>query len=251
MSAELAALLREAARKETLAAQSEFPLTDDIARGFVRAAGRRRVAITTMAGVGCAAVAGGLALGVSHFSRGDDAGPVAPPSPSMTQSESASASPSPTATTPSPTPSASPSPSVTQPPPSTTPPVVVDDPPAVPVPPQVTIVSASPGGGSGEILVDWGAVDGATGYRVYRSASPDGPFSRAASVTVSTGSTTVELGIPYENIQIWQPSATSFEYVESVDGSRAYFRVAAFNSAGAGEKSAVVCGAPSTAAEGC
>jgi hypothetical protein len=40
------------------------------------------------------------------------------------------------------------------------------------------------------------------------------------------------------------PSATSFEYVEAVDGQPACFRVAAFNAAGSGPRSAVVCSDP-------
>jgi len=100
-------------------------------------------------------------------------------------------------------------------------------------------------------MVDWGTVPNATGYRVYRSASPDGPFTRAASISVATGKVTIEIGVPYEYIQIWPPSGDSFEYVEVVDGRRTYFQVAAFNAGGSGPRSAVVCAAPPGATETC
>ena len=198
------------------------------------------------------------AMGVQRFWQGE------PLAASPTRSVSASASEEPTATpTPTPSRSASPTasesptppaplPTETAPPPAaeTTPPVPQETVPAA-VPGQVTVVTAGPGGGSGETLVNWNAVPDAIGYRVYRSSTPSGPFVAAASVTAATGATIIEFGGSYEYIQIWKPSSTAYEYVEAVDNARAYFRVAAFNAGGTGPLSGVVCGSPPTAAEGC
>ena len=101
----------------------------------------------------------------------------------------------------------------------------------------------------GEVLVGWTAVDGATGYRVYRSLSADGPFVPNVSYLVDTSVTTIEFGGWYEKFQVWRPSATTFEYVEAVDNLRACFRVAAFNAGGGGPSSPIVCGSPPTATE--
>jgi hypothetical protein len=108
----------------------------------------------------------------------------------------------------------------------------------------VTTVSGHTRGGSGEKVVHWNTVADATGYRVYRSASPDGPFVATASVIVATNKTTIEYGGWYELIQIWPPSSDSYEYVDVTEGSPNYYRVAAFNAAGTGTRSAVVCASP-------
>jgi hypothetical protein len=105
-------------------------------------------------------------------------------------------------------------------------------------------VSARPSAGSGEIQVDWDATTNATGYRVYRAATADGSFVRSAKYTVASAATTVYYGGSYEYIQIWASSDSTFQYVEAVDGQPACFRVAAFNDAGAGPKSGVVCSDP-------
>jgi hypothetical protein len=107
------------------------------------------------------------------------------------------------------------------------------------------------GGGSGEFPVSWDSITDATGYRVYRSTSPDGPFTPSASFNVATGETTIEIGIPYEYIGIWPTSDSSYEYVEAVwSGTPIYFRVAAFNAGGAGPLSVVVCSTPPRPREG-
>lgn len=104
-------------------------------------------------------------------------------------------------------------------------------------------MSAQPGGGSGEILVHWDAAADATGYRVYRAATSDGSFARAAKYTVASGATVIYYSGAYEYIQIWMPSDSSFEYVEA-GGGPGCFRVAAFNDAGSGPRSGVVCSDP-------
>jgi hypothetical protein len=106
-------------------------------------------------------------------------------------------------------------------------------------------VVASPGGGSGEILVLWDAITGATGYHVYRADAAEGPYRPAASIDVTTGVVTVEYGEWYEYIGIVPgiPSPTGVEYVEAI-GTFGYFRVTAFNAGGEGPMSGVVCAEP-------
>jgi hypothetical protein len=90
----------------------------------------------------------------------------------------------------------------------------------------------------------------ATGYRVYRSASKNGPFTPSASVkfdgitTPTKAPTTIEIGVPYEKIKIGLYSSGFLTYYELVDGQPACFRVAAFNSEGEGRLSVVVCSNP-------
>jgi hypothetical protein len=97
------------------------------------------------------------------------------------------------------------------------------------------------GGGSGEIVLRWRTVAGATGYRVQRASSPRGPFTVSADVDVVSGHTTRGDGVT----NVWSPAADEFEYVEVVgSGSVRYLRVVAYNDAGEGPVSAAVCGAP-------
>lgn len=256
MSVELSGLFRAAAHEESVAAEREYPLGPDTVHRYVTAAVRRRVARGALIAAAGAVIIGAGALGVQRYWQGEPV--AASPTPAITSSASAtppvtpspSLSPSPTAAE-SPTPSA-PLPVETTPPAAegTTPPAPRETPVGT-VPGQVTTVSAGPGGGSGEILVDWNTVADATGYRVYRSSSAGGPFVSSASVIVATGVTTVEFGGSYELIQMWPPSSDSYEYVEVTGGARTYFRVVAFNTAGTGTTSAVVCGAPVGADPAC
>ena len=249
MSSELSGLFRAAAHEEAVAAAREYPLGPDGVHRYVTAAWRRRVALVALIGAAGAVVIGGGALGVQHYWQGEPL--AASPTPAITSSASATPSVTPSPT-PSPSPTASASPTPTVPVPiDTTPPAAVERTPPAPhetpvgsVPGQVTTVSGNTGGGSGEKMVDWNTVADATGYRVYRSASPDGPFVATASVIVATGATTIEYGGWYEYIQIWAPSSGSYEYVDVTEGSPSYYRVAAFNSAGTGPRSAVVCASP-------
>jgi hypothetical protein len=240
MSDELSAMFHAAATEEATAAAREHPLAPAELDRFVGRVRRRRATRVTMLAVGGVVIVGALAFGLGHMGNANTVPPAASPSPSPSVSPSPAVSPSPSSS-----PSPSPEPSVVSPSPTeTTPP-----PPAVPG--RVTVVTGLTGGGSGEAMVDWGTLPNATGYRVYRSASPDGPFARAASISVATEEVTIEISVPYEYIQIWSPSGDSYEYIEVVDGQRAYFQIAAFNAGGSGPRSAVVCAAPPGATETC
>lgn len=132
------------------------------------------------------------------------------------------------------TPTAAPSTSTAEPSPSAAEPAA--DPPG-----PVTAIESYPGGGSEEICVAWDTVDGATGYRVYRALSPDGPF--VASASVSGTQTTVEYDGDFLTVGIWPPSPTRYEYVEAgISPGPVYFVVRAFDADGEGPASAVVCG---------
>ena len=230
----LGAAIRTAAGEETAAAASEFPFSPEVLHRFVGGVRRRRVARAATYAVVALPILGGAAFGLGHLWRDAPVPPAVTPSVSL--APTAAPSPSPSA---SPSPSPSPSVSVT----ATTTTTTAAPPPAS-VPGAVSGVSAEPGGGSGEILVHWNATADATGYRVYRAPTADGSFARAAGYTVATGATKIYYGGSYESIQIWMPSGSSFEYVESVDGQPACFRVAAYNAAGSGPRSAVVCSNP-------
>ncbi len=183
-------------------------------------------------GIAAALVLGGL--GVFALTRdsgggGASASPSPTPSAAPTTPSAAPTTPSPAQTSPAPTPAASP-------------------------PPAVTLPRAAPGGGSGEIVLDWLTVAGATAYRVEHASSVGGPFTVAASVDVVTGKAT---SVP-EVVNLWSsvysyipssgsapPSAlpTSIQYVEVAGGQR-WFRVIASNAAGAAPASPVVSAAP-------
>lgn len=123
------------------------------------------------------------------------------------------------------------------------------------VPDAVTVVSAGSGAGSGEVVLDWDAVAGATGYRVLRSEVPDGPFEVVADLDVTTGSTTAEADV----VNIWSEQHTYipagdaltapdespwFQYVDISTSERRCYRVIARNAAGDGPASTVTCGSP-------
>jgi hypothetical protein len=247
MSDELSAIIRAAAHDEAAAAARDLPLTTAHLGRFVRDVRRRRAISVAALTAATVTVAGAGALGLSLL--WPNASTEIPPLPAATTSSPPEPStPAPSAST-SPTvgPTTSPSPS-SEPTPSTSPTTVVTTPAtpdAVAVPGQVTGVTAGAGGGSGEILVSWDPVANATGYRVYRSSLPDGPFARSASFDVATGRTTIEAEFPYEYIGIYPSWPQRFEYVDAVpvDGP-AYFKVTAFNSGGESAPTAVVCGTP-------
>ena len=243
MSDDLSAMFQATAREEAAAAEREFPLTPAALGRFVGHVRRRRAARATALAVGSGFAVAGVILGLGFLWHLAPFGPAATPSPTSSLSPSPTASPSATpSASPSATqsPSANPSPTLAVPSPSPTAP----PPPEVKVPAAVSGLSAGPGGGSGEISVRWTGTPGATGYRVYRSSTPGGPMTRAASFSLATGHTTVEFGGSYESIQIWSPSPNTFEYVEAVDGQPGYFVVVAFNSAGEGPRQGTVCAVP-------
>lgn len=119
-----------------------------------------------------------------------------------------------------------------------------------PVPGAVTITYAGPGGGSGERQLDWNAVAGATGYRVYRAPAAGGPFTLVASFDVNTMQITAVADVVnvFSDHQVWKPTSSSdgapstvFTYVELSSTTDRYFRVRATNANGQGPAGATVC----------
>ncbi|HTK15390.1 MAG TPA: hypothetical protein VL769_03280 [Acidimicrobiia bacterium] len=109
------------------------------------------------------------------------------------------------------------------------------------LPGPVSFVRAGHGGGSGELAVTWSGVPGATGYRVLRSTAPTGPFSVAADINLTTGVVTHIA----DAINVFPFTAGGFQYIEVVTrpgDQRVYFHVTAYNSAGTGPPSVLVCG---------
>jgi len=93
-------------------------------------------------------------------------------------------------------------------------------PPTVPAAPgQVTNVIAGPGGGSGEVSLEWDSVSGGVTYRIYRS------FTQGTSGSlVATVDTTSYTDVP---------------------GQKSYYQVSAVGSGGLeGARSVETCGAP-------
>lgn len=91
----------------------------------------------------------------------------------------------------------------------------------------------------------WSGVAQATGYRVSRATSADGPYTTTADLDVATGTGTKAAGV----VNLFVASDGSFVYVEVVsdaatNGPRRYYRVTAYNPAGSAAPSAVVCGTP-------
>jgi hypothetical protein len=133
------------------------------------------------------------------------------------------------------------------------------------LPGPVTVISAGHGGGSGEIQLNWNAVAGANGYQVSRATSVGGPFSVTADINVTTGKTTTN-GLPIDtpgsviNIHSFRqgyfplstatpvptPPSRYFQYTDiaTLTGPSSYYTVTAYNAAGAGPASVVVCGSP-------
>ena len=202
------------------------------------------------------AIGVGVARPVGHGHEPDRDGTATATATDGPTSPTSTATSEPTTTPPAndPTTSAPPAPTTTPPAdPTTTPPP--SETPAVPAPGEVSEVKAWMGGGSGEILVTWNEIPDASGYRVYRSTSPDGPFSAAASFDVATGATTVEFSEWYEYIKI-APIDPVFgwnwdlEYTEAITScGPIYFKVAAFDAAGEGPRSRRRVGQPSAGSD--
>jgi hypothetical protein len=123
------------------------------------------------------------------------------------------------------------------------------------VPGPVTLERVGPGGGSGEIVVRWHAVPGATGYRVLRSETRCGPFEVVADFDVTTGRVSADEDVvniwsaEHSYIPRWEPftgadRSSWFEYVEISRTGERCFEVMAFNQAGDGPASPVACGSP-------
>lgn len=122
--------------------------------------------------------------------------------------------------------------------------------------PGVVVVRALPPGGSGERVLEWDAVAGATGYRVLRSDAQDGQFVTVAELDITTGAATAE----DEVVNIWSQQHSYvpprdgfdgpdlspwFQYVEYGGSGERCFQVIAFNAAGDAPPSEVVCASPS------
>jgi hypothetical protein len=126
---------------------------------------------------------------------------------------------------------------------------------APPGPGPVTVLEAYPGAGSGEIELAWGTVPGATGYRVLRADSPDGTFTTAVEIDVTTGDVT---DVAEHVTNVWSeqysylPVSSPFpgpdtspqiRYVEYSSAPQRCFRVVALGPE-PGPESATACGSP-------
>ena len=136
------------------------------------------------------------------------------------------------------------------------------------LPGEVSVIDAGHSSGSGEIQLNWNAVPGATGYRIVRATTANGPYSLAADLNLATGKTTVAAPVPvttgtstvtayisniFSDRAGFYPSnpanpgdplaSRRFRYVE-VAFPRHYFRVTAYNANGQGPPSVIVCGTP-------
>lgn len=194
------------------------------------------------------AVAAGVAVcvvGVLIAVWGDDGDGVRAAGPDATTERSTTTAPPTAASTTVPATTAAGAPTTAAP---TTAPGVIP-------PGPVTVVSAATGGGSGEVVVDWNAVVGATGYRVLRSGAAEGPYGVAADVDVITGGVTADPDVAtiwsdqrsYLHPGVPPPASPDtspwFQLVNLGDGQRC-FQVVAYNAGGDAPPSPVVCGWP-------
>lgn len=258
MNEDLGAVVRGIAREEGVAAELDRPYDAALRDRYVRDVRRRRAAGVTGIALVAAVVVGGGALGADRLTRDvppvdvvvTDPTPSWTPSPTWepTPSETPTATPTVTATE-TPTPTDTP----TTPPPAPEPEDEETTPPPPPPPPPApttapTGVYAVEGGGSGEVLLLWDQVPGATGYRVYRASASGGPFVLSASYDVVGDVVTVALdGYEYIWIDPENLEATRFRYTEAIRNEWAWFRVSAFTAGGEGPTSGTVCGGPVTA----
>jgi hypothetical protein len=122
-----------------------------------------------------------------------------------------------------------------------------------PLLPQV-VVEVRPGGGSGEVQLDWRSVAGATGYRVSR-ISDSGSATVVLDLDVTTGATTAapEIVNAFSPIHSYVPSegslsapdaSTTFSVIDVSGPGQRCFRVTAYGDAGEGPPSAVTCASP-------
>ena len=270
MNEDLSALVQAAALDETRAAEREFPHSSATLTRYLSDVRRRRSAGAAMLAVAGVVVVGIAALGIDQLWHGGPqtvfpvplastpvasassvpsatAGPTATATASQTATATATGDPTaPAPTTAEPSTAPPPDPTSTSPPKTTTPPPSETAP--VPAPGQITVIKGWAGGGSGEISVTWQQIPDATGYRVYRSESPDGPFAASAWLDVTTGATTIEFPRDYEFITMASLVAVDgwdFAYTESTYAvGPIYFRVTGFDAGGEGPPSPVVCGTP-------
>lgn len=118
----------------------------------------------------------------------------------------------------------------------------------------VTGVTVTPGGGIGEVVLDFNRARNAVGYRVFRSDRAGGPFVLVAKFNVFTGHVTVVEGVvnlfsaqhqyvPAAGPLLVPDGSARFELVDlRGSGEPTCFGVIAYNTAGDGVGSTVVCG---------
>lgn len=246
MNEDLAAVVRNLAREEAIAAELDRPYSAQMRDRYVRDVRRRRAAGVSAVALLVVAVAGAGAFGMDRLTREVPPADVGVSTP--TPSWSASWSPTPVTAPPETRPTSTPVETPSAPPttaPADEPEAEETTPAPLPAPPgAVTDLYAQPGGGSGEIEVVWEPVEGATGYTVYRSDAADGSYAAAASYDVATGAVTIRWTGWYEYIGVVQGmgSPTAIVYHDAIS-NQGFFRVAAFNAGGEGPWSTVVCAA--------
>jgi hypothetical protein len=104
------------------------------------------------------------------------------------------------------------------------------------------------------VVLGWGAVTDADGYKILRSASARGTFELTGTLNVVTGATSAAAGVvnirsPHHSYypaskMTGRDTSASFEYVEVRDAGERCYKVIAFNAAGDSAPSRVVCGSP-------
>jgi hypothetical protein len=115
-------------------------------------------------------------------------------------------------------------------------------------------ITARASAGSGEVELEWGAAEGATGYRVLRTDAAGTTTGTMAEIDITTGAVTAadEVTNIWSDEHTYLPSggaldgpdtSSTFHYVDVGSGERCY-RVVATNADGAGPPSAVACGSP-------
>jgi hypothetical protein len=125
--------------------------------------------------------------------------------------------------------------------------------PTGPALPQV-VLEARPGGGSGEVELDWPSVAGATGYRVSRIGD-GGSATAVLDLNVTTGATTAapEIVNAFSASHSYVPSqgplsapdaSTTFTVIDLSGPGQRCFQVTAYGDAGEGPPSAVTCASP-------
>jgi hypothetical protein len=144
----------------------------------------------------------------------------------------------------------------TPPPTTTTTPTTTSSPSttegvALPAPSHIV---ARPGGGSGEVELEWSAVTGATGYQILRAGASSGPFETAATIDLETGGATKDDGVVnvWSDLHSYVPSrgrltgpdtSDRFRLVDVGAGARC-FQVRAMRAGQPGSTSATACAAP-------
>lgn len=121
--------------------------------------------------------------------------------------------------------------------------------------PGIVIASAGSAGGSGEVQVVWKAAVRATGYRVYSTDSAGGNARLMADINIITGRTKAAPEVVYlqSDEHTYVPDrgplagadhSSRFQYIDVGISDTRYYRVRAYNAAGAGPLSAVTSGIP-------